>query len=83
MNQSDSPEVVRSSDGLGPAPKRTEWTEVRLALRLEYGHQYTYNGVPCMDFRKHVYVGRARRAAPQGREAGGRTCGSARSRCAR
>ena len=43
----------------GVGPQRTEWTEVRLALRQEYGHPYTYNGVPCMDFSKHVYVGRA------------------------
>lgn len=40
-------------------PQRTEWTEVRLALRQEYGHPYTYNGVRCMDFSRHVYVGRA------------------------
>lgn len=40
-------------------PQRTEWTEIRLALRQEYGHPYNYNGVPCMDFSKHVYVGRA------------------------
>jgi hypothetical protein len=40
-------------------PQRTEWTEVRLALRQEYGHPYTHKGVPCMDFSKHVYVGRA------------------------
>jgi hypothetical protein len=40
-------------------PQRTEWTEIRLALRREYGHPYTYNGVPCMDFSRHVYVGRA------------------------
>lgn len=43
----------------GVRPQRTEWAEVRLALRQEYGHPYTYNGVPCMDFSKHVYVGRA------------------------
>ena len=39
--------------------ERTEWTEIRLALRKEYGHAYIYNGVQCMDFSKHVYVGRA------------------------
>ncbi len=51
------PLALKSNEGLGPA--RTEWTEIRLALRQEYGHPYTYNGVPCVDFSKHVYVGRA------------------------
>ena len=40
--------------------RRTEWGEIRRALRQEYGHPYTtHNGTPCMDFSKHVYVGRA------------------------
>lgn len=56
-SQCVQPLALVSSEGLGP--KRTEWTEIRLALRQEYGHPYTYNGVPCMDFSKHVYVGRA------------------------
>ena len=57
--QTGLPLAVGSNDGLGVLPKRTEWAEVRIALRKEYGRPYIYNGVPCMDFSRHVYVGRA------------------------
>jgi hypothetical protein len=53
----NKPLALVSSAVLGP--KRTEWTEIRLALRQEYGHPYTYNGAQLYDFSRHVYVGRA------------------------
>jgi hypothetical protein len=40
-------------------PQRTEWEEIRMALRQEYGHPYSYRGQPLVDFSRHVYVGRA------------------------